>query len=100
MKRKGQENQFQTEIGRMTNDGVESAALESLPGAHGHVCAERSAKPNDCYGTNSHAENQDPKGHRSKPVTTPGHVDGEEFVHPPSDIERCKNNDPENDLRS
>ena len=59
-----QENQFQAEIGRMTYQGVETASLDSLPGADRNVCAEGSAQRNDCYGANSQTENENPKGYR------------------------------------
>jgi hypothetical protein len=65
-----QENQFQTEIGRMPDEAIESASLQSLPGARRYVRAEGSAEGSDCYDTNSQTENQDPKVHRPQPAIT------------------------------
>src|SRR5271170_1491748 len=84
----------------MTDEAVESASLQSLSGAHRYVCAEGSAQRNDCHGTNSQTENQKPKGGRPQPAMAPRHVDREKSVHPVVDFERCKNHNPEDDLRS
>ena len=64
MKRESQENQFQAKIGRMTDEAIEPASLQSLPGAHRYVRAEGPAQGDDRYGTNSHAQNQNPKRRR------------------------------------
>src|SRR5271156_4185091 len=87
VKGKSQENQFQTKIGRMTDQAIESASVQFLSGARRYVRAEVSAQRHDCYATNSQTENQDPKGHRPQPAITPRHVDREKFVHPLVDPE-------------
>src|SRR5580658_1863708 len=99
MKRICQENQFQTEIGRMADQGVKSAALQSLSGAQRHVRAEGSSQRKDCHGANSQTENQHSEGHRPQPAITAWHVDREKLVHPSDYIERCKNDNPKKYLR-
>lgn len=48
MKGKSQENQFQPEIGRMTDEALESASLQSLSGARRYVRAKGAAQRSGC----------------------------------------------------
>src|SRR5580704_19758654 len=84
----------------MADKAIESALLQSLPGARRYVRAEGPAQRNDCHDTNSQAENQNSKGRGPQPAITSRHVDREKTMHPVVDLERCNNNKHENDLRS
>ena len=78
-----QENQFQTEIGRMTDEAIDSALLQALSGARRYVGAEGPAQRNDCYDTNSEAENQNSKGRRPQPAITSGLSTGKSCASTP-----------------
>src|SRR3984885_5636856 len=95
-----QEDQLQTEIGRMADESIKPSALQFLPLAQRDIRAEGVAQRKDRRRTNDQTKNQNPEGRRPQPAETPRHVDREKIVHPLLDSERCDNHDPENDLRA